>query len=64
MAQMAICARFGGVQPDVFLEMDYLEAAELTRRLLKMKTEEDEQLFKFAAEMTKAIVKSNGARVM
>lgn len=62
MAQMSFLAYYGGVSPLDYVQMDYLEAQELTTRLLRMKRDEDEAAYRFAAEMTKAIMKSNGAR--
>ena len=62
MAVMAILARYGNVSPEVYGEMDYLEAAELARRVLKLAQEDEERKMTFETELTKAIMKSNSMR--
>ena len=64
MSTMAVLARYGHVQPDVYREMDYIEAAELARRVLDLWHKEKEGDYEFDAEMTKAIVKASGARIL
>jgi hypothetical protein len=61
MMTMAVLARYGNVQPDVYQQMDFFEAAELAKRVVELHSEEIEADMKFRAELTKAIVKSNGA---
>lgn len=63
MNRMAILARYGNVQPDVYGEMDILESAELARRVLKLAQEDEERNITLHLELTKAIMKSNGAKL-
>lgn len=63
MAGMAVLARYGNVQPDVYADMDYLVAAELARRVVEMYRRDEETQMEFRLELTKAIMRSNGTRL-
>lgn len=61
MNLMAMLARYGNVQPSDFEQLDYLEARELAARVVGLHNEEVEQHMKFHVEMTKAIIRAQGA---
>jgi hypothetical protein len=63
MTKMAILARYGNVQPDVYGEMDIFESEELAHRVLKLAQEDEERNMQLHLELTKAIMKSNGAKL-
>jgi hypothetical protein len=60
--QMAILARYGNVQPNVYDEMDPDEAFELAERVAKMWRDDVEELMKAQIENTKAILKQIASR--
>jgi DNA-binding GntR family transcriptional regulator len=59
---MAILARYGNVQPNVYDEMDPDEAFELAERVAKMWRDDVEELMKAQIENTKAILKQIASR--
>lgn len=64
MSTMAVLARYGHVQPDVYRAMDYTEAAELARRVLDFWMKEKQGDYEFHTELTKVIARSAGARIL
>lgn len=64
MSTMAVLARYGHVQPDVYRAMDYTEAAELAKRVMDLWTEEKRGDYEFHSELTKILVRASGARIL
>jgi hypothetical protein len=62
MSLMAVCARYGNVQPSEFADMSYLEAHELGRRVIELHNAEMESMGNLHVELVKVILKALGAR--
>lgn len=55
---MARACRYGGVQPDVYENMDWELGFEVSRRLTIMYQEETKQRYDFDLEIAKATIKT------
>jgi len=60
---MARAARYGSISPSEFLEMDIDDGAELARRVTELWIDEVESQAKFQLELTKALMKAQGAKI-
>lgn len=63
MSLMAVCARYGGIQPDVFAQMDYREAHELGKRVTELQAEEMKAYADLHVSLTKVLMQTLGASV-
>jgi hypothetical protein len=59
---MARAARYGGISPDAFLEMDYEDGAELARRVTELYRKDLEMELEIHGEFTKALLKAQGVK--
>lgn len=60
---MAILARYASVSPAEFDEMHYPDSRRLAEEVRKIVEAEEKERAEFQLELTKAVIKSNGARL-